>query len=210
MSQSHPAPKLGTMAEFNTKVDDVRSYFERFDNYVDINGVPQEKKLKLLLNVIGGQAYEELKKIVVPALPTEKTHGEIKVLLEGHYSPQRSIIAERCQFNRRVQHPDETVKDFITELKHLARDRELGTFLNDALRDRLVAGLRDEETQRTLFATEKLTFEVACKIALEKELRSEANEAVTRRKPRRWSQRYQWESKEEGSKMESSRTGRRQ
>lgn len=170
MAEPGHGPKLGRMTEFNPKIDNIRSYFERFENYVDINDVPEEKKLKLFLNVLGAEAYEELKKIVVPHLPSQKTFGEVKQLLEGHFSPAHSIIAERCKFNRRMQHENEGVKDFITELKHLARDCNFGTFLNDALRDRLVAGLRDEETQRALFAQADLTFELACKTALEKEL----------------------------------------
>lgn len=170
MAQAGQGPRLGSMTEFHPKTDNIRSYFERFENYVDINDVPAEKKLKLLLNVLGAHAYEELKKIVVPALPTQKTYEEIRQLLESHFSPARAIIAERCKFNRRVQQENECVKDFITELKHLARDCNFEAFFDDALRDRLVAGLRDEETQRVLFATESLTFELACKIALEKEL----------------------------------------
>lgn len=43
-------------------------------------------------------------------------------------------------------------------------------FLSDALQERLVAGLRDEETQHILFATGNLTFYLAHKIVLEKEI----------------------------------------
>lgn len=172
MSTPHPQQRLGGMSEFNPKSDNIRSYFERFENFVDINEVPAAKKLKLFLNVVGGQAYEELKKILVPQKPTDKTFEQVRELLENHFSPEYSVIAERCKFNRRVQQEGESVKDFMTELKHLARNCEFKAFLNEALRDRLVAGLRDEETQRILFATEGLTFEGACKIALEKELAS--------------------------------------
>lgn len=147
------------MREFDPKTDYIKSYFERFDNYVDINDVPEGKKLKLFLNVLGPQAYEELRKIVVPDVPTAKSYAEVKRLLEDHYSPRYSVIAERCQFNRRHQRDGESLQEFITELKHLSRNCSFGTFLNDALRDRLVAGLRDEETQRILFATAPLSFE---------------------------------------------------
>lgn len=43
----------------------------------------------------------------------------------------------------------------------------ISDFLQDALRDRLVAGLRCEESQCALFAEENLTFEKAFKIALD-------------------------------------------
>lgn len=170
MAQAGHGPKLGSMSEFNPKSDNISSYFERFENYIEINDVPAGKKLKLFLNVVGAVAYEELKKILVPDMPTQKTYEDIKQLLVAHFSPARSVIAERCKFNHRMQRENESAKDFITALKHLARDCNFGTFLNDALRDRLVAGLRDEETQRALFAHADLTFELACKMALDKEL----------------------------------------
>ncbi|XP_040356662.1 uncharacterized protein LOC115328389 [Ixodes scapularis] len=178
MSTSHPQQRLGGMSEFNTKSDNIRSYFERFESFVDISEVPAAKKLKLFLNVVGGQAYEKLKQILVPQKPTDKTFEHVRELLEDHFSPEYSVIAERCKFNRRMQQEGESVKDFMTELKHLARNCEFKAFLNEALRDRLVAGLRDEETQRILFATEGLTFEGACKIALEKELASRQTSAL--------------------------------
>ncbi|XP_040076225.3 uncharacterized protein LOC115318079 [Ixodes scapularis] len=172
MSTPHPQQRLGGMPEFNPRSDNIRSYFERHGNSVDINEVPAAKKLKLFLNVVGGQAYEELKKILVPQKPTDKTFEEVRELPEDHFSPEYSVIAERCKFNRGMQQEGESVKDFMTELKHLARNCEIKEFMIEALRDRLVAGLRDEETQRTSFATEGLTFEGASEIPIEKELAS--------------------------------------
>lgn len=40
----------------------IKWYCERFSKYVDINEVLEEKRLKLFLNVLGPQAYEQLKK----------------------------------------------------------------------------------------------------------------------------------------------------
>lgn len=64
----------------------------------------------------------------------------------------------------------ERVEDFIVALKYLARKCDTGQFLQEDLRDRLVAGIRREETERTLFAEENFTLEKACKIALDREL----------------------------------------
>nr|XP_037270303.1 uncharacterized protein LOC119161903 [Rhipicephalus microplus] len=162
--------RFGSMPEFNPSSDDIKSYFERFENFVVLNEVPETKKLRLFLNIVGSAVYGELQKILVPDRPTDKSFAEIQEVIEQHYSPQYSVIAERCKFNKHMQKEGECVKVFMTELKHLARYCEFTAFLNDALRDRLMAGLRDQETQRILFATENLTFEKACKIALEKEL----------------------------------------
>ncbi|XP_077497623.1 uncharacterized protein LOC144108219 [Amblyomma americanum] len=162
--------RLGRIDEYDPKVQNFDSYLERFEHFVSANEVSEAKKLSVFLTVLGAEAYEALKNLVVPALPGEKTFAEIKILLKNHYSPQTSVIAERCRFNRRVQLEQESVEDFVLELKHLARKCNFGDFLQDALRDRLVAGIRNEETQRALFTTEGLTFQGACKIALDREL----------------------------------------
>ncbi|XP_077518103.1 uncharacterized protein LOC144128528 [Amblyomma americanum] len=162
--------RLGRIDEYDPKVQNFDSYLERFEHFVSANEVSEAKELSVFLTVLGAEAYEVLKNLVVPALPGEKTFAEIKILLKNHYSPQTSVIAERCRFNRRVQLEQESVEDFVLELKHLARKCNFGDFLQDALRDRLVAGIRNEETQRALFTTEGLTFQGACKIALDREL----------------------------------------
>lgn len=162
--------RLGKIAEFDPKLQNFESYLERFELFVQANDIKEEKKLPVFLTVIGAEAYEVLKNIVVPASPSETTYVEAKRLLKEHYSPRSSVIAERCRFNKRTQHEGESVENFIVELKHLARKCNYGDFLQDALRDRLVAGVRNEEIQRALFAEEKLTFESACKIALDREM----------------------------------------
>lgn len=87
-----------------------------------------------------------LKNLGVPAVLGEKTFLEVTTLLQNHYSLKGSVIAERCKFNRRVQQDEEGVGYLIVELKHIARKCNFGQFLQEALRDRLVAGLRSEDS----------------------------------------------------------------
>lgn len=161
--------RFESMPEFKASSDDIKSYFEMFENFVELNEVLETKKLRLFLNIVGSTVYGELQKILVPDRPTDNTFAEIQEVLEQYYSPEYSVIVERCTFNNACRRK-ENASVFITELKHLAHNCEFKALLNDALRDRLVVGLRDHATQRILFATENLTSEKACKIALEKEL----------------------------------------
>lgn len=161
--------RLGKLDEFDEKDQNFESYLERFEHFVTANDIREEKKLAVFLSVIGPRTYEVLKSLVVPAVPGDKSFEEVTVLLKKHYSPQCSVIAERCKFNKRAQEEQESVEDFIVALKQLARKCDFGQFLQDALRDRIVAGIRREETQLALFAEEDLTFEKACKIAQDRE-----------------------------------------
>ncbi|XP_065283474.1 uncharacterized protein [Dermacentor albipictus] len=174
-------PPLGKMSEFDPKTRNFESYLERFEHFLTANDIADAKRLPIFLTVIGPEAYEVLRSLVVPAAPAEKSYAEVKHLLKEHYSPRSSVIAERCKFNRRVQQEGESVEGFIVEPKHLVRKCDYGDFLQDALRDRLVAGIRNEETQRALFAERELTFDGACKIALDRELAARDTEQLRAR-----------------------------
>lgn len=121
--------RLGRISEFDSKTQNIESYLERFEHFVVANDIKDEKVLPVFLTVVGPEAYEVLKSLVVPASPGEKSYAVLKRLLIEHYSPKSSVIAERCKFNRRVQDEHESVEDFIVELKHLARKCDFGNFL---------------------------------------------------------------------------------
>lgn len=97
----------------------------------------------------GGQGYEELNLncTVVPGFPVGRVYHQIQKLFEGHFGPPHSVFTKWCQLSCQVQLPDESIKDSIMDLKNLARYCEFDTFLKDALRDRLIASLRNGETQ---------------------------------------------------------------
>ncbi|XP_037564991.1 uncharacterized protein LOC119444705 [Dermacentor silvarum] len=161
--------RLGKLDEYDEKEQNFESYLERFEYFVTANDIKEEKKLAVFFSVIGPRTYQVLKILVVPAVPGDKSFEEVTVLLKKHYRPSCSVLAERFKYNRRAQEEQESIEDFIVSLNHLTRKCDFGLFLQGALRDRLVAGIRREETQLALFAEDSLTFEKACKIALDRE-----------------------------------------
>lgn len=75
--------------------------------------------------------------------------------------PEKVEIAEVFKFYQRKQKPDEDVKTFLADLRHFAKDCNFGTFLNRALRDAFVIGLRDQRVQQKLFSMRNLTLDIA-------------------------------------------------
>jgi len=75
------------------------------------------------------------------------------------------VIAERFHFHRRNQAPEESVNDYVAELRRLATNCAFGAYLEEALRDRLVCGLRNESVQKRLLAEADLTLARAVQIA---------------------------------------------
>ena len=58
----------------------------------------------------------------------------------------------------------------MIELRHLARTRKFGGFLEEALRDRLVCGMTSSSTQKKLLAEKNLTLQRAIDITIAAEM----------------------------------------
>ncbi|XP_077552768.1 uncharacterized protein LOC144167356 [Haemaphysalis longicornis] len=162
---------LGQFERFDEDEDeDFESYVERFEHYVRAVKVSDDLKVSTFVTAMGKKTYRTLKNLLAPAKPEEKEYSQLVTVLKEHYAPKRMVIAERFRFNRRSQHEGESVAAFAVELKRLASSCEFGPFLEEALRDRFVAGLKDQPTQAELLKKSTLTFDTACDIAKSVEL----------------------------------------
>jgi hypothetical protein len=101
---------------------------------------------------------------LAPAKPTDQTVDEILDTLKGHFEEERIVIAERYRFYQRSQLADESVAKFAAELRRLAIHCEFQDHLNEALRDRMVFGLRNKTAQSKLLGEKALTFKKAIDI----------------------------------------------
>ena len=80
-------------------------------------------------------------------------------------TPVHIVIAKRFTFHKRNQNPEESVAEYLGELHRLAARCSFEAYLEEALRDRLVCGLRNESMQKWLLSEADLTLEKAVKIA---------------------------------------------
>nr|CAI5840252.1 unnamed protein product [Callosobruchus analis] len=168
---------VGSIEPFSPSKSDINSYMERMDQLFTCNGVESEdKKRALFLTLIGPEAYGRcfvygtLKDIVSPALPSSKTYSQLKTALIGYFSPKRLTIAERYKFYGAHQEINEDIKSYGSRLKNLSQYCAFGTFLEEALRDKLVCGLRSESIKRKLLAEDNLSWTIAYNTAVAMEL----------------------------------------
>ena len=157
--------RIGKIGEFREEKESFVCYLERLEQFLAANEVADDKKVPVFLSVVGPTAYGVLKNLLQPALPKDKDYKTITEALKNHYHPKPIVISERFKFHKRNQKEGEKVNDYVVTLKKLSMDCDFGAFLPEALRDRLVCGLRSETIQRKLLAEEKLTFEQAVQIA---------------------------------------------
>lgn len=75
---------IGSIEQFNPNESDILSYLERLEQLVLCNVVEADKKVPMLLTLIGGEAYNVLKDQLTPKLPSGKTFEELKIVLTNH------------------------------------------------------------------------------------------------------------------------------
>ena len=119
-------------------------YAEQVEQFFIANGIEDnKKKVATLLTVIGDKAYSLLCNLLAPTKPAEKTYGELVDVMKR---PKPPVIAERFKFHRRNQREGETVAQYLVVLRELTENCEFGDKLDETLHDRLVCGLRSEES----------------------------------------------------------------
>ena len=143
---------FGKIQEFEPGTETITAYLERFKAYLDANDITNAKRSSILVSTIGPKAYAVLRSLMAPDTPQSKSYTVLTDVLKKHYEPKPLIIAERYTFNQRNQQPGESVAEYVAELRRLATTCKFGNFLDDALRDRLVCGLRSESARRRLLA----------------------------------------------------------
>ena len=159
------ARTIGRMQEFNPANETVTAYLERLQLFVSANSIADDKRVPTLLTVVGAEHYSLLRGLVSPQLPKDKSFDELVTLLTKHYDPEPIVIAERFHFYRRNQGSNESVGDYLAQLRCLASRCKFGTFLDEALRDRLVCGLESENVQKVLLTKANLTLDKALEIS---------------------------------------------
>ena len=157
---------IGKIEQFKAEEESITAYLERVELYFAANDIDEgEKKVTVFLSVVGAQAYTLLRDLVSPAKPKEKTFAQLMEVLKKHYEPTRIVIAECFYFHCRSQQPGESIAQYVVELRRLATHCQFAGYLDEALRDHFVCGIRSEAIQRSLLTEKDLTLVCAIKVA---------------------------------------------
>nr|CAI5857046.1 unnamed protein product [Callosobruchus analis] len=156
---------IGNIEPFSGVAEEFEVYLERMKHLSRVNCVEDSLRVSMFVTLAGSKVYQTLKNLVAPRKPSDLTYIQITGLLRKHYSPPVSEICESFIFNKCNQKPDQSIADYIVELRKLASSCHFGQFLDDALRDRFVCLIRSEQLQ-----ADKLSFKTACQKAQAAEL----------------------------------------
>lgn len=96
--------------------------------------------------------------------PQEVDTVDFDVIITGltnHFSPQVNKFAAYHKFYHCLQKQDQTVADFVAELRELAADCQFDNKLNDMLCGQVICGIRDENVRTRLLQRPDLTLKEA-------------------------------------------------
>ena len=157
---------FGKITEYDPEQEEWGSYIERLEFFFTANDIKDAENKKAILLSSSGSKTLLFRGLTAPAKPGDKTFAELVKLMKNHLSPKPNPIAERFRFKTRDRQSEESVANYVAELRRLTEHCEYGTFLNDMLRDRLVCGIKhDRIQQRLLSEGAELTLEKALQIA---------------------------------------------
>ena len=118
----------------------------------------QSKQINTLLYCMGESAED----VLAFMHPTMDEKGYYGVMMDNFFKVRKNVIFEWARLNNRVQLPKETAEQFITDLYHLVKSCDYPEgFKEEAIRDRLVVGIRDRKLSESLQLDVNLTLETA-------------------------------------------------
>lgn len=155
-----------------TPGDCIETYFEHMKYLLDLNNYTDgNKKKSFLVTAIGLENFKTLINLVRPDKIEDKTFEELVASLTTHFKPKPNEISESFKFYRRKQRQDESIADYVVDLKLMANSCNFGDHRSRALRDGIVLGISsDEIRQRLLNFQGELKFDKAVEMALNWEM----------------------------------------
>ena len=73
------------MGEFNPDNEKISTYLERVKLFLEANSVADERKVAVVLTVIGAKNYALLEGLLAPTTPREKYNDDLTQVLRAHY-----------------------------------------------------------------------------------------------------------------------------
>lgn len=144
-----------------------------------INNTPADKKIHHLLHHMGFATYNILCDKLSPAEPESKTYEQVCEVLAEVFDPKPLEIVESYRFHLSRQESHQSVDDFMIELKKIAAHCNFNTFLDTALRNQLVFGLKNKTIRNRLLEESNLTLAKALQTAKAMELSERGNLEIT-------------------------------
>ena len=140
----------GTIRQFKAENEKISLYLEHVKPYFTTNDIKNEKIVMILLSIICLKTYGLIHNLLVPMNPKEKSFDQLAEVVKKFFDPKPLVIVKHFTFHHRNWSPNESVFEYVAELRRLTFHCSFENYFTQAMRDRLVCGARSENTQKCL------------------------------------------------------------
>ena len=155
----------------------------------ELKGRTGEKRCSYFLLLIGEKGREIHKTLTFAEPETEtgedgrpvwkRTTEQLRKAFREYCSPQKNVTYERHKFNIRNQTENESIDQYVTELRTLASTCEFENLKDGLIRDRVIFGIRNQALKERLLREASLTLKSAVDICRAAEFSREQVKSLT-------------------------------
>lgn len=169
-SSVHPyCTKAETLAWFQQFEDYCFLYDVDFEEPDDEGFIAHNRRRALFLSKMGPVAHATLVNACLPDRPNQYPIEELSDVLRERFEPPGLIPVNRFHFSQRVQGEQESASDYFDALATMAERCNFGNGRDEAIRDRIIAGIRNDRTRALLLDEVELTLADAKRIVQQSE-----------------------------------------
>ncbi|UYV74050.1 POLD1 [Cordylochernes scorpioides] len=122
----------------------------RFEAAFEANALEEGKRMPIFVSLLDSEMLKLGNDLFFPSTMKEQPYERLIQRIKLHLAPRKKVIPQRCRFLKRIQLENESISEYLRELRHLAMDCTFGEMLEVMLRDRFVAGIKSESLQKKL------------------------------------------------------------
>ena len=169
-SNATPAPHLS----HNASLREFVTWKQKFNDYILLTGVDKasnNRQKAVLRSLLDDEWFRVTKFALNIDMELEATSVDAVIqTMQNHLRSQRNIVIDRKEFYLRNQQLHERFDDYYMALQEIAGFCDFCVeCLDQQYRDRIITGIRDEETIKELLTQPELTLEQAISICRAKE-----------------------------------------
>ena len=132
-------------------------------NYEIASGLAEKQpavKSATLAVIMGKERFQILQNL---AQTEEQRNSSTEVTnrLHEYFLPRSNVIYERYKFNTRYQAANQSIDEYVTNLRHLAASCEFSNLKDQLIRNRIVLGICDDNLRSRLLRENAFTLNQA-------------------------------------------------
>lgn len=167
---------IGNFEQFSEH-SDFEGYLERFESFLVVNKISDEKiKTQWFINFGGPVLFKNIKSVCAPQKPGEVAFKDLLPKLEELLKPKNIEVLERATFNSRSQGLGENISAYALALRELAQSCNFGPGLDSYLRDRFIVGLKNNNMKHSILKSNPKSFYEALSLAQTAEVASSSSQ----------------------------------